>query len=222
MQVVEPESDDPSSDYLNLLHAKCMVNQLDKEVRREYAKFATDLLSLFERKGVSVNNAIFAFAHLNEESDITSDMREAADIQAFLLALRRTQSWYNFDTTAYLAESLGGAEGEKLVEAYKGKLKVHVIKRRKAFKIQTREFMVKLDYEREQFTAGKRVELRNTIASLMNLSYKHIVPKSIKNGCVELTYLFSSIHDVSKIESAIGEYSNELKKERVVLVSIDG
>ena len=80
----------PSNDHSKeLLQTKCMINRLDKEVRHEYTRFTTDLQKVFKKKDVSVNDAIFTFAHLNDESEITSDMREATDIQAFLLALKK-------------------------------------------------------------------------------------------------------------------------------------
>ena len=222
---MEPESDEllnPSSDHSReLLRTKCIVNQLDKEVRREYAKFATDLQSLFERRGVSVNDAIHSFAYYLDESDLTSDMREATNIGAFLLALKRTQSWYDFDTTAHLAEDLGDDEGKKLVEKYEAKLKIHLEKRRKAFKTQTRQFVVKVDDKREHFTDEKIVEFRNTIVKLMKVKHKDLILKSIRNGCVELTYLFQSALD-PKIRRAIGECTNKLKELRISSVSIDG
>ena len=211
----------PSSDDSKLRRTKCMINQLDKEVRREYAKFAIDLQSLLERKGVSVNDAIYAFAYYEDESAITSDMREATNIQAFLLALKHTQSWYNFDTTATLADLLCGDEGKKLVETYETKLKVNLKKRRKAFKIQSREFVVKVNEEREQFTKKKIDKFRSTVVKLMNLKKKDLVLRSVKDGCVELTFLFLSTF-APTIKSAIGACINEFKEQRVISVSIDG
>ena len=222
--VIEPdELLNPSNDHSKeLIQTKCMINQLDKEVRHEYTRFTTNLHNLFKIKGVSVNDAIFTFAHLHDESDITSDMREATDVQAFLLALKKSQSWYNYDTTASLADLLCGDEGNKLVETYENTLKVHLKKRREAFETKTRQFVVKVDDKRERFTEDKIIEFRSTIARLMDINYKDLILRSIKDGCVEVTYLFSLTHDVSKIKSAIGEHSNELEKEQVILVSIDG
>ena len=223
MEVSEPdELLNPSSDHSReLLHTRCIVNQLDKEVRRDYASFAKDLQALLERKGVHVDDAIHSFAYYLDESDLTSDMREASNIGAFLLALKRTQSWYNFDTTAHLAEDLGEDEGKKLVESYEAKLKVHLKRRRKAFKTQTRQFVVKVDEKREHFTKEKIVEFRNTVAKLMKIKHKDLTLKSTKDGCVELTYLFHFVL-APKIRSAIGECINELKKLRIISVSIDG
>ena len=223
MEVSEPdELLNPLSDHSKeLLHTKCIVNQLDKEVRREYARFAKDLQALLERKDVSVNDAIHSFAYYLDESDLTSDMREASNIGAFLLALKGTQSWYNFDTTAHLAEDLGEDEGKKLVESYEGKLKAHLTKRRKSFKTQTRQFVVKVDEKREHFTKEKIVEFRNTVTKLMNIKHKDLTLKSTRDGCVELTYLFQS-GLAPKIRSAIGECINELKKLRIISISIDG
>ena len=225
MQVMEPdELLNPPSDNLKLRRTKCMINQLDREVRREYAKFAIDLQSLLERKGVSVNDAIFAFAQYEGESAITSDMREATNIQEFLFALKHTQaqSWYNFDTTADLADVLCGDEGKKLVKTYEMKLKVNLKKRRlKNFKIQSRKLGIKINKEREQFTDEKKELFMSTIIRLMNLKEKDFVFLSVKEGCVELTFLFLSTL-APTIKSAIGACINEFKEQRVISVSIDG
>lgn len=223
--VTEPdELLNPSSDNSReLLHTKCIVNQLDKEVRREYANFAKDLQNLFERKGVSMNDAIHSFAYYHDESDLTSDMREATNIGEFLLALKYTQSWYNFDATAHLAEDLGNDEGKKLVERYEAKLKVHLKNRNKAFKTrgQARQFVIKVDDKREHFTDEKVIEFRNTIVKLMKIKHKDLILKSIRKGCVEFTYLIQSTL-AHEIRQAIGECIDELKKQRIISVSIDG
>ena len=225
MQVMEPdELLNPPGDNLKLCRTKCMINQLDNEVRCEYAKFAIDFQSLLERKGVSVNDAIFAFAHYEDESAITSNMRKATNIQEFLFALKHTQaqSWYNFETTANLAYLLCGDEGKELAETYEMKLKVNLKKRRlKNFKIQSREFGIKINKEREQFTDEKIKKFKITVVKLMNLKKEDFVFLSAKEGCVELTFLFLSTL-APTIKSAIGACINEFKEQRVISVSIDG
>ena len=224
MEATEPdELLSPSSSHSReLVRTRCIVNQLDKEVRREYAKFATNLQRLFERKGVSVDDAIYSFAYYLDKSDLTSDMREARNIGEFLLALKGTQSWYNFDTTAHLAEDLGDDEGKKLVETYEEKLKVHLKKRNKAFnKTRSQQFVVKVNDKREHFTDEKIIEFRNTIVKVMKIKRKELILKSIRDGCVELTYLFQSIL-APKIKHAIGECSNDLKELQIISVSING
>jgi hypothetical protein len=213
----------PSSDHsIELLQVKCTMNQLDKEVRREYAKFAKELQKLFERKGVSVNDAIYSFAYYLDESDLTSDMREATNIGAFLFALKGTQSWYNFDTTAHLAEDLGNEEGKKLVETYAEKLNVRLTEGSKPFnKTRSRQFVVKVNDKREHFTDEKIIEFRSTIAKVMKIEQKELVLKRIRNGCVELIFLFQSTL-APKIRHAIGECRNKLKELRIISLSIDG
>ena len=220
------ESDEllnPSSSHSwELVRTKCKVNELDKEVRREYAKFAKELQELFERKGVSVDNAIYSFVYYQDESDLTSDMREARNIGAFLLALKGTQSWYNFDTTAYLAEDLGDDEGKKLVKTYEEKLKVHLTKHSKPFnKTRSQQFVIKVNDKREHFTNEKIIEFRSTIVRVMKLKRKELILKSIRDGCVELTYLFQSTL-APKIKQAIYECSNDLKELQIISVSING
>ena len=213
----------PSSDHSReLVRTSCIVNQRDKEVRREYANFGSDLQHLFERKGVSVDDAIYSFAYYQDESDLTSDMREARDIGAFLLALKGTQSWYNFDTTAYLAENLGDDEGKELVKKYEAKLKVHLNKHSKPFnKARSQQFVVKVNDKRERFTNEKIMEFRSTIIRVMKIKRKELILKRIGDGCVELTYLFQSIL-APKIRHAISECSNDLKELQIISVSING
>lgn len=197
-----------------------MIDQLDEEAQQVYADFGIDLLSLFKKEGVSVDKAFYALAYRTKnKSAITNDMREAKDIQAFLLALRGTQSWYDFEVTAYLATRLGGKKGKKLVETYESKLKVHLDKRKDMSEmVKVQKFVVKVDETQEQF---RRIKFHNTVVRLMKLKHNDLVLRSVKEGCVELTYLFPSTL-AQRIRSAIGECINELKELRVISISIDG
>ena len=192
-------------------------------MRREYAKFTTDLLILFERKRVSVNDAIFQIVQL-DMGPLTNGMREAPDNRAFLMALKRTQSWYDFSVTASLAESLGGDEGIKLVKAYETKLKINLQRRRRAFKaVNSKQLVIKFNDKRERFTDDKREKFETIIIRLMNSKdkKKELVLRSIREGCVEVTYLIP-LTLAPVIKNAIGAYVNELQKYRVISVSIDG
>ena len=68
---------------------------------------------------------------------------------------------------------------------------------------------------------SRRKSVYNTVVKLMKLKHNDLVLRSIKEGCVELTYLFQSTL-APKIRHNIGEYINELKELRVISVSIDG
>ena len=199
-----------------------MVDQMDAEVLQAYTEFGIDLLSLFKKRSVSVDDAIFVVAYRTKnESAVTHDMREAKDIQAFLLALKATQSWYDFEVTASLAATLGGKKGKKLVKSYESKLKKHLNERRITFEVKTKRCVVKVDDVQEQFTQNKRMKFHNTVVKLMKLKQNDLVLRGIKKGCVELTYVFQSIL-APKIRHAIGECINELKELRIISVSIDG
>lgn len=200
----------------------CMVDQMEGEVLQAYTDFSITLLSLFKKQSVPVDDAIYVVAHrAKNESAITRDMREAKDIQAFLLALKGTQSWYDFEVTACLAASLGGKKGKKLVKSYESKLKKHLDERRITFEVKTQRFVVKVDDVQEQFTQNKRMKFHNMVVKLMKLKQNELVFRGIKKGCVELTYLFQSTLAL-KIRHAIGECNNELKNLRVISVSING
>lgn len=221
VDVTKSQNLDPTGDQSKeLFHARCKINHLDIVVRREYAKFTTDLLSLLERKGVSVNDAIFQFVQL-DMGVLTNDMRGATDNRAFLIALKHTQSWYDFNITASLAESLGGDEGAELVRAYETKLKSNLQKRRKVFKlVNTKKLVIKFNEKREHFTKEKREDFEAIIVRLMNVKdkKKELVLKSIRDGCVEVTYLFPSTL-APAIKSTI---VSELNDHKVISMSIDG
>ena len=219
MQVRDLE---PFSDFSEDFATMSMVDQMDDEVLQAYTEFGIALLSLFKKKSVSVDDAIFVVTYRTKnESAITSGMREAKDIQAFLLALKGTQSWYDFEVTASLAASLGGKKGKKLVKSYESKLKKHLDEQRITFEVKSQRFVVKIDDVQEQFTQKKRMKFHNTVVKLMKLKHNDLVLRSIREGCVELTYLFQSTL-ASKIRYAIGEYIDELKELRIISVSIDG
>lgn len=220
-EVLNPSNDSSQE----LIHKKCVINQLDKEVREEYTRFMSDLLKLFNRQGVSVDDAIFAFSNLYDETALTSDIQEATNVRSFFLALKKNvhQSWYNFGTTASLAGLLGGDEGKGLVKSYETKVKVHLAERVKVSVpgIRTRRIEIKVDEKRERFTEEKVIEFRNTAARLLDLKQKELVLRYIRDGCVQFTYLFPAALAPS-IRSAIGTCSSDLREHRVISVSIDG
>ena len=199
-----------------------MVNQLDNEVQREYTKFMFDLRNLFTRKKVSVDDAIYVFG-IYEKADLTSEMREASHIPSFLSALKKTQSWYNFETTSFLAEFLGGAEGKKLVESYEAKLKMHLRRRGKVARVKTSKFVVKVN-RKEHFTHEEVDQLTNTVLRILKLKKKEVVLKGTKAGCLELTYLLAS-DTASTLAATIKNITptceKDLKEHCVISMRID-
>jgi hypothetical protein len=216
---------DPSSDFSEDFATMSMVDRMDDEVLEAYTDFTFDLLSLFKKKGVSVDDAIFVVAcRTKNESAITSEMREAKDIHAFLQAFECTQSWYDFGVTASLAVKLGGKKGGKLVKSYESKLKQHLDERKITVtdsEVKTQRCVMKIDDIQEQFTQKKRIKFHNTVVRLLKLKQDDLILRGIKKGCVELTYLFQSTL-APKIRLSIGECSNEFKELGIISVSIDG
>ena len=205
------------------LQKKCKLKLLDNEVHQEYAKFMIDLEELLKRKEVPVNKAFFAISYL-DKTTVTSEMREATTIQSFLLAFRDAQSWYNFDTTSCLAGLLAGNEGRKLVESYETKLKVNLRKRMELsvsesdIEPQTIVFKVNMKKERFNEDPDKVVEFTTTVMRLLKLE-KQIVLRSVRSGCVELTYLFP-LAVTAKVRNIIKTCNDNLIELRVISVTI--
>ena len=147
-----------SSQDIQFIHVKCIINKFDEEIQREYANFMTELLKLFTKLQVSKDDILFTFSTLEGHSAVNSEMRRANNLQSFMLAMSNSQSWYNFATTATLACTFGEDEGRRVVELYEQKLKVHLLKRI-TFKpptiIKTDRIEVKFDEKREHFTEEK-------------------------------------------------------------------
>ena len=205
------------------VHMKCVVDKLDEEVRREYTKFMTELLSLFTKLQVSKDNVFCTFYWLEGPSAVTSKMRKASDLQSFMLAMSASQSWYNFGTTATLANMYGGSEGKKLVESYEQKLKVQLLKRI-TFKPPVREvdrIEVKIDEKKECFTEEKITKFRNTLAKYLKLEPEDFIFLTVEEGCVKLTFLFPSEH-TPHIKHYIVSSTNDPIQCNVLSVIING
>ena len=212
----DPECD---TEKIKLQHRKCVINHLDSEIRKEYTRFMIKLVDLFKRKKKSVDDVVYAYAFY-AEGTLTSEMKEANSVRSFLQAFSSTQSWYNFEMTSSMAEILGGDDGKKLVKSYEAKLKVHLKHRSEVYEVKTSKFVVKLDRKREHFTRTKEEQFVNTVLRVLKIK-KEVVLKSIKAGCVELTYLFPTSLAL-EIRQMIESCSNNLKEQRVLSVSIDG
>ena len=211
-----------SDPYSEEFAIRSRVDRMDQKVLPVYAEFGFELLTLFKKKRVSVDDAIYVVAYCTKsESAITSEMREAKDIQAFLRALKCTQSWYDFDVTANLAALLGGEEGKKIVKLYESKLKKHLNERKITAK--TQRCVMKIDDIHERFTQEKRIKFHNTVVRVLKLKEGDLILRGIKKGCVELTYLIqSTLAPKIRHTIEIGECVNELKKLQIVSVSING
>ena len=207
-----------------LVRVKCIINKLDEEVHREYANFMTELLNLFTKLQVSKDDVFFTFYSLEDHSAVTKEMRLAANLQSFMVALTSSQSWYNFDTTATLAYTFGGDEGRKLVELYEQKLKVHLLKRitcKSPKDIKTEAIEVKFDEKKEQFTEEKVIKFRNTLAKCLKLEPEDFVFLSVESGCVKLTFLFPSQH-IPHVKHNISSGTDDLIQCNVLSVIIKG
>ena len=205
------------------VHMKCVVDKLDEEVRREYTKFMTELLSLFTKLQVSKDNVFCTFYWLEGPSAVTSEMKRASDLQSFMLAMSASQSWYNFGTTATLANIHGGSEGKKLVESYEQKLKVQLLKRI-TFKPPVREvdrIEVKIDEKKERFTEEKITKFRNTLANYLKLEPEDFIFLTVEEGCVKLTFLFPSEY-TPHIKHNIASSTNDPIQCNVLSVIIKG
>ena len=213
-----------SSEDCEFVDVKCTIAKLDKEVRLEYAKFMTKLSKLFTKMSVSTDDILLSFSCLEDEQEISNDMRSSTDIQSFMQELSKTQAWYNFGTTARLACMFGGGKGEQLVEEYEKKLKVHLLKRitaklPKAHKAE--RIVVKFDEKREKFTEERITEFRCTVSKLLKLEVNEFVLVSVRDGCVELTFLLPAAA-ISHVEQYIDTISDYLEEWNVISVTIKG
>ncbi|XP_065911456.1 uncharacterized protein [Dysidea avara] len=216
-------SPETAEDY-EFVDVKCTIATLDKEVRQEYAKFMTKLSKHFTKLSISTDDILLSFSCLKDDQAISNDMRSSTNIQEFMKELSKTQARYNFGTTARLACMHGGAKGEQLVEKYEKKLKVHLLKRI-TVKLPTahkaERIVVKFDEKREKFTEEKITEFRCTISKLLKLEVKEFVLVSVRDGCVELTFLLPSTY-VSRVEQYIDMISDYLEEWNVLSVTIMG
>jgi len=211
-----------NEDLKEHVRMRCEIDQQDEDVRTEYGRFMLELQKLFVQQHISENDLLYMYSCIKGESALTSDMREASNVKSFMQALANTQSWYDFNTTASLAELLGEAEGERLVASYEAKLKVHFTQRI-ALKIpkKTKELVVKYNEERERFTKDSSITFRNKVAKLLHVKPAELILKSVRKGCVEFTYVFPATL-VPLVENAIRKYCNDLEKHGVISVNIDG
>ena len=212
-----------STEDHQFVDTKCAVDKLDDDVRYEYAKFMIDLLKLFVKMSITTDDVLLSFSCLEEDDQIIStDMRGSTNIKSFMRALSKTQSWYNFGTTARLACMHGESEGERLVEEYEEKLKVHLLKRIKIPVAHKAErIVIKFNEKREKFTEEKTMKFRRTVSRVLTLKLREFIFVSVEDGCVQLTFLFPSII-VPHVKQALGTISDDLTDWKVISIRVKG
>ena len=211
-----------STEDHQFVDTKCAVDKLDDDVRYEYAKFMNDLLKLFVKMSIPTDDVLLSFSCLEDDQIISTDMRGSTNIKSFMRALSKTQSWYNFGTTARLACMHGESEGERLVEEYEEKLKVHLLKRIKIPVAHKAErIVIKFNEKREKFTEEKIMKFRHTVSRVLTLEPREFIFVSVEDGCVQLTFLFPSII-VPHVKQALGTISDDLTDWKVISIRVKG
>ena len=202
---------------------KCTIANLDKDVKQEYAKFMAKLLKLFIENETSTDDILLSYSCLEDDHEISTDMRSSTTIQSFMQELSKTQAWYHFGTAARLACMHGEEKGEQLVKEYEKKLKVHLLKRitAKLPKVHKAErIVVKFDEKRENFTEERITEFRCTLSKLLRLEMKEFVLVSVRDDCVELTFLLPA--DAVPLDLHIDTVEDYLEEWNVLSVTIKG
>ena len=200
---------------------KYIISQQDSYIIETYAQFMTQLQQLLIKKKVEVKDIILSLHRYDTEYE---HVINATDIRSFMIELRKTQSWLNFDTTASIACAFGLDEGIKLVKKYEDRLKVHLLKRITLSLPEVREakdIVVKIDEKRENFTQERIVKFTGTVAKLLQLEPEDFVFLNVEDGCVKLTYLISSSL-VSHVKGALRGLTGYLEESRMMSVNIDG
>ena len=207
-----------------VVRAKYMIQQEDKKIREHYAQFMLELQRLLEEKKSRVNDIKVFFNCLQrDDKALTVDMRKANSIPSFMQSLSRTQSWWDFKISSTIARRFGGDKGIKLVESYEAKLKVHLLKRitlKLPIVGRASEIVVKIDRDYKKYTEESFGEFRDTLSRLLQLDPLDFVFLYAEEGCIKLTFLFSSfyINHVKVRSTGITKF----EEHGVISLSIDG
>ncbi len=199
----------------------CEADELHKEALAHYSHFVCQLSELLTRKSVSVDKLLLAWAYLTPNKEVPKKVREANNVEAFMLALRQCQQWYSYTEFRVLATRFGGKEGEKLVAAYEKQLRRPVKKMVVPSNIpkKAKRLIVKLRWQ--NYTDQDIVDFRNTFARLLKCKPEQFVFKSAGRGCIQLIFVIPA-GLCEFIRSLVEVKITELKKYRVMSVSIDG
>ena len=211
-----------STEDHQLVDTKCALDELDEEVRHEYAKFMRDLSKLFTEMSVPTDDILLSISCLDDDQVISENVRSSTNMSSLMRALSKTQSWYNFGMAAHLACMHGDSDGERLVEEYEKKLKKHLLKRIELPVAQKAERMViKFNEKREKFTEEKIIKFRRTVSRVLILEMKQFMFVSVEDGCIQLTFLFPSTI-IPYVEQAMNTINDYLKEWKVISIRVKG
>ena len=125
----------PHQSYRDLNNLVCSLVRESKAVRSNFAGFVLRVCDLLENSKVPVEKVRLSLQYLGcfkhqpnarcQIFDGTSAISRADSITNLLGALHECSSWFNYNLVAYIAKSFGGAEGERLVEAYESQLRTY-------------------------------------------------------------------------------------------------
>lgn len=169
------------------------VHRENQNLQKEYMQFLLSVGDLLEQRKVSTNNLLFAWSIRTDNTIPPSSLCEASSVRSFFQALALQYSkYFDYHVIADLAEQFGREEGVQLVKSYENTLKDQLGPRIKR-KIVTRasKLVVKVDWKASPNRSNQdfAVSFRTTLSKLFRHRPEEYVLKSVRDGCLELTYL---------------------------------
>ena len=200
------------------------VNRVNQNLQKEYMQFLFKVGDLLEQKNVSTSDLLYAWSIRTDTPNPPSTLCEASSVRSFFQALASQYSkYFDYHVIADLVEQFGKEEGIKLVESYENSLKDQLrfrIKRKISTKAST--LVVKVDWEKrhQQSKQDLAVSFRSTLSKLFGDSPEDYVLKSVRDGCLELTFLIPDAR-IPHFRGIVHKSTECMKQLHVITLTID-
>ena len=196
----------------------------NQNLQKEYMRFLFSVGDLLEKRKVPTNDLLFAWSIITDSTLPPSCLCEADSVRLFFQALALQYSkYFDYHVIADLAEKFGGKEGIKLVKSYDNTLKDQLGPRiKRKFITKASKLVIKVDWKKSPNRSEQEfaVSFRTTLSKLFGHRPEEYVLKSVRDGCLELTFLVPDA-GIPHFKGVIGKSTDFLKQLCVMTLTVN-
>ncbi len=176
-----------------------ILQREEGKIKENYCEFMLQMQSLLQKNDISLNDIILYISMLEPNNELFDfNVQANHDVSSLMREFAKNQRWWNFATSASVAIKFGGDEGFKLVELYEEKLHVYLLKQitlQLPIVFKSNELVIKINRQLKECPKDWVNQFHGKAAELLNMDPIELTFLSAKEGCVELTFLYSSTYE---------------------------
>ena len=212
-------------DRKSISRIEVILQREDRKIKENYCEFMLQLQSLLQKSNTPLNDIILCISMLEQDNELFYfNVQADHNLFSLMREFAKNQRWWNFATSASVAIKFGGDEGFKLVELYEEKLHVYLLKQitlQLPIVFKSNELVIKVNRQLKECPKDWTNQFHGKVAELLNMDPIELIFLSAREGCVELTFLYSSTYEFH-IKKVTDIRSREFRDLKILSILTNG